>query len=164
MILAHIPTAMLVVVLASVVLPAVSAAVTRLHWDSSITGIITALLSTATGFLTEWGQAGSGFDWKTAAVTALASWLVAVATQSRILSGTALEARLLLFGNRSSVSAGEPDPTVGLDPTAPAADPTTQPAPLVQGTMAPPQTPPAVPVQPAQAPAPVDPAPVPPTA
>lgn len=133
--IASIPAPLLIAVLLSVVIPAVSALVTRLRWDSSITGLITLAMSGATGFVTEWGSAGAGFDWKAAAVTAAGSWLVAAVSQSKILSGTGLEARLLAFRSGPTVGPGEPDPTVGLDPSAAAppvdvpVDPT--PAPVV---------------------------------
>lgn len=117
--LAHLPLATWLGLLVSIVIPAASALLVKAHWDASVTGVLTLLLSTADGFLTQWAHAGSGFDWRAAAGTALMSWLIAALTQSKILSGTQLEARLLALGS-GVTPTGSPDPTAGLDYAKPA--------------------------------------------
>ena len=84
---------------ASVIIPAISAAVVREKWDTSITGVVTAFLAAGAGFLTEWGEHPHAFEWKTAAVAAFGSWLVASVAQARVYAGTRLEVWLRALGS-----------------------------------------------------------------
>lgn len=113
--LGAVPLPILVGVLLSVFAPVLSSLIAKEHWDQSITGALTLLISTAVGFFTEWGHAGGDFNWRTAAAASLLSWAVAIAAHSKILSVTDLGAKLLALGSPQP-SAGDPDPTLGLEP------------------------------------------------
>lgn len=131
----HASPALAAMLIASVLIPALTAAAHRERWDSSVTGIATLFLSTAAGFFTEWAQAGDGFRWTTAVIAALGSFIVAALTQSRVLAGTGLEAWLLALGNSMRDVTGNSDyndPTMGVDYDEP--NPTAAPPPTVEST------------------------------
>lgn len=97
--------------LASTGIPALSALISKAHWDSSITGFITLGLSSADGVLSEWAKDGAGFHWKAAVGTAALSYAVAALIQSRVLSGTQFESWLLSIGSNLGIGT---DPTDGI--------------------------------------------------
>jgi hypothetical protein len=132
----QLPQVAVIAFIASTIIPAFSAWVVREHWDSSITGVVTLGLSTADGFFSEWAKDGDSFNWKYAIGIALGSWAIAAITQSKILSGTQLEAWLLASDSRlkfddvdeSDAIEGPTDPTEGYPwEDAPAANPTASP-------------------------------------
>lgn len=96
---AQAPTAAIVGYLAAVVIPYLSALVTkRPGWW---TGALTLLLSAVDGVLSQWAAHGDGFDWKAAFGAALVSWVIAVISHQKILAGTPVEERLHAVGNGS---------------------------------------------------------------
>lgn len=92
-------TATLVAYVLSVGLPLLSSLLSRQHWPSELTGILTLLLSGLTGFGTEWAHAGSGFRWQAAASVALTSFVIAILSRYGIWRDTHLDAKLLLAGS-----------------------------------------------------------------
>jgi hypothetical protein len=96
----HAPLSMWIAIVSSVVIPGLSAALVKEHWDSSITGILTVGLSTADGFFAEWAKDGSNFNWRIGVGIAIGSWFIAAISQSKILSGTQFESWLLSLGSR----------------------------------------------------------------
>lgn len=130
--LAHLPTATIVGIVASVVIPGLSSLLAKAHWPSEVVGALTLLLSTADGFLSEWAKDGAGFAWKAAAGTAALSYLVALAARLGIFKGTALDAKLLAVGSRSvdDTGPGFIDEPLELPPHGgPAVEPASPPAP-----------------------------------
>lgn len=129
---AHLPLPLILATVASVLIPGLSALLAKAHWDQSLTGALTLGLSTALGFLTEWAHAGAGFDWRAAVGTAAVSWLVAAVSQSKILSGTALESWLLSIGSATPATVPEFAPAPAVTGSSPevAAMNTPQPRPL----------------------------------
>jgi hypothetical protein len=88
-------TAMIVGLIVSVVIPLLSALLTRAHWPVEIVGLLTALLATANGFFTEWANAGDRFRWQVALSTAIVSYVLAVAAHYGIWKGSTAEAKAL---------------------------------------------------------------------
>jgi hypothetical protein len=88
-------TAMIVGLIVSVVIPLLSALLTRAHWPTEVVGLLTVLLATANGFFTEWANAGDRFRWQVALSTAIVSYVLAVAAHYGIWKGTSTEARAL---------------------------------------------------------------------
>ena len=73
------------------------------HWPTEIQSIITIALGTATGFFTEWADAGTTFDWKTALGLSLGSLLIAIAARYGFWRETPLDAKLLSVGSKPDV-------------------------------------------------------------
>jgi hypothetical protein len=100
---AQLPAATVAGFIAATVIPYLSALVTR-HpgwW----TGAITLLLSALNGVFTQWAAHGDGFDWKAAVGAALISWVIAVVSHSKVLKGTAVEARLHAAGIKPATTS-----------------------------------------------------------
>lgn len=97
--LLHVNTALILSVVTAYVIPLLSALVTKA--PSAVTGLCTTLLAAISGFLAEWAASPNNFDWKTAAGTALAAWLVAVVAHSKTWAGSAVEQRLHSVGQSS---------------------------------------------------------------
>jgi hypothetical protein len=83
----------------SVVIPLLSSLLSRAHWPAEVSGLLTLLLSGATGFLTEWGRAGAGFNWHAAAAAAVVSFVIAVLSRYGLWKDTATDAALLNIGS-----------------------------------------------------------------
>lgn len=95
--LLHLDLAQILGLIVSVVIPLVSALLSRAHWPQEITGILTLAVSTADGFLTEWAHAGSSWDWKPALGQTIITFFLAVAAHYGVWKGTQTSAKLLAF-------------------------------------------------------------------
>lgn len=100
----HPSTAAVLGILISVVIPAVSSLLSRTHWDSFVTGLITLALATLNGFLVEWAHVGASFDWRGAVMAALSSYVIAVLVRMGLLKGTGFDGKLLAAGSAPHVS------------------------------------------------------------
>jgi hypothetical protein len=90
-------TALVLSVIASgLASPFLSALLTKA--PSFLTGALTTLIATASAFIAEWQANPNHFDWKQAASTALAGWLVALAVQKGWLAGTPTQMKLHATG------------------------------------------------------------------
>ena len=87
----------------SILIPLLTSLLAKAHWPTEIQSLITIVLATATGFLTEWIDAGSTFDWKTALGLSLGSMLVAIAARYGFWRETPLDAKLLSVGGKTDV-------------------------------------------------------------
>lgn len=103
-----LPPAVLIGLVASVFIPAVSSLVVRQHWDSFVAGFITLTLATATGFFSTWAANTGDFHWKAALGATFASWLVALMSRIGLLKGTALDGALVAVGSRRGPAANGP--------------------------------------------------------
>lgn len=93
----------LVLVLLSIVIPHVSSLISKRHWDTYWTGVITLVLSTVNGLVIEFfKEVNDHYSWKQAASMALTSWFVAFMTRFGILRGTQKDARLVAAGSDSN--------------------------------------------------------------
>lgn len=102
--LLHPNTALVLLLVTSLLIPLVSSFLTRAHWSAQATGIITMLLAAIGGFATEWSNSPNlnHYDWKTAAGTALFSFVVAVAAHYGVWAGGPAESRLRAFGKKKT--------------------------------------------------------------
>lgn len=93
-----ISTATVISLAVSLVIPAVSALVSK---NRAIAGFVTPLLAAANGFLTELGSVPDlgRYDWKAGLGTAIISYLLAVAGHYGIWKGTSTEQTLLAAGS-----------------------------------------------------------------
>jgi len=99
--IAHlIPLATLLSFLSGYAIPYVSALVSKTN--SWWTGLVTIVLSTLSGFLSEWAAVGDKFDWKAAALTSIVTAAIAWGSHSKWLKGTAIETLLLKFGTKQA--------------------------------------------------------------
>lgn len=92
----HMPLAVVAGILAANVIPYLSALATKA--PTWATGALTLLLAGLDGFFAAWAAQGDQFDWRGAAGTALAAWVVAIMQHRAVLSGTATESRLHSVG------------------------------------------------------------------
>lgn len=99
--LLHLDAAHLAALIVSVIIPLVSSLLARAHWPSEVVGLLTLVVSTVNGFAAQWADAGSGFDWKPALGTAVASFVVAVLSRYGLWRGTQTDARALAFPRRA---------------------------------------------------------------
>lgn len=83
----------------SIGLPLISSLLSRQHWPSEVTGVLTLLLSTLTGLGTEWAHAGSGFRWQAAASVALTSFIIAILSRYGLWKDTSVDTKALLVGS-----------------------------------------------------------------
>lgn len=96
-----INTAVIVSLVVSVVIPLVSSLLSRTHWPSEVTGLITLALSCANGFFTEWNEAGSEhFDWRAGLALAVQSFIVAALARGALWRGTKTDEKVLALGSR----------------------------------------------------------------
>jgi len=103
----NLATALALVV--SVVLPLVSSLLTKESMPAEVRGILTLLLATVTGFVTEWAHAAASSDvsfrWQAAAGTAAVSFVIAVLSRYGLWRGTATDAKALAVGSKPSHTA-----------------------------------------------------------
>lgn len=88
----NLPVPVIVAFLTANVIPYLSALATR--GPSWLTGMVTVTLSLASGFLSDWAAAGSGFDWRSALGASFGTWVVASLHHWKVLSGTEVETKL----------------------------------------------------------------------
>jgi hypothetical protein len=88
-------TATTVLLIVSVIIPLLSSLLSRAHWPSEVTGILTLVLSTANGFFVEWSNAGDNFHWKQAVLNSVVSFFVAIASRYGLWKATTTDAVLL---------------------------------------------------------------------
>jgi len=96
-------TAVIISLVVSVVIPLFSSLLSRTHWPSEVTGLLTVALATANGFFTQWSQTTDEFQWKSALLLSLGSFLVAVAKRVALWRGTQTDAKLLAVGSKTTV-------------------------------------------------------------
>lgn len=71
--------------LVGVVLPLLVGLVTTRATDPAVKAVLLALLSAATGLVSEWIATPHGFDWRVAGLTALGAFLTAVGSHFGLL-------------------------------------------------------------------------------
>ena len=93
-------TALILLLVTSLVIPLVSELLSKAHWSEQATGLITMLLAAVGGFCTEWSQSPNmdHYDWKTAAGAALLAFVIAVAAHYGVWKGGSLAAKLRTVG------------------------------------------------------------------
>lgn len=99
----HPDTLTVLFILASVVIPFISRALTSVHLDTFWVGVVSAVLATANGFIATWQAApdASHYNWQLAASASVLSFLVAVVGgQHGLLKATHLEQRLAVWPNK----------------------------------------------------------------
>lgn len=116
----NLDVAQIVGLIASVIIPLVSAALSRTKWPQEITGILTLVVSTADGFFTEWAHAGSNWDWKPALGQTIITFALAVAAHYGIWRGTQTQAKVLAFP-QSKPAPSQPAPVAPPPAVPPAA-------------------------------------------
>lgn len=120
--LLNLDVAQIVGLIASVIIPLVSAALSRTKWPQEITGILTLVVSTADGFFTEWAHAASNWDWKPALGQTIITFALAVAAHYGIWKGTQTQAKVLAFpAPKPAQPAPAPEPAPAAPPPAAAA-------------------------------------------
>lgn len=98
-------TASILAIVLSIVIPGISALAERIGIPQQFSGIVTAIIAAANGFITEWAQSSNAntYDWRTALGLALGSLAVAGISHFVITSGH-IEAKL---AGRAPSVAGE---------------------------------------------------------
>lgn len=101
----HWDTAQTLAVMASLIIPGVSALLAKGKIPANVAGFLTLVLAAVTGFVTTWADSSNSthYDWKTAAGTALFSLVVAVGAHYGFWKGTEVQAHLLAIGNSRPV-------------------------------------------------------------
>lgn len=109
----YLDTSTVLMVATSVLIPLLSSLLSRAHWPSEVTGLLTLLIAAASGFLTDWYAAPNAthYDWKTAAVLAGVAYLTAVLARIQLWAGTKTDAKLLAVGSKQAAVA-PPTPAV----------------------------------------------------
>lgn len=82
------------------VLPVAVGVVTKSTTSAGLKAILLAAFSCASGFLSEWGEAGDGFMWSTALFTWGATFVTAVAMHFGVWKPTGVAAKAQEVGNR----------------------------------------------------------------
>jgi peptidoglycan/LPS O-acetylase OafA/YrhL len=90
---------LVVLLLVSLVVPLVSALATKR--PGLATGLLTLLLATVVGFLTEWADGGDQYDWRRGLYNAALSFLLAALAHSKIYKGSQIEKDLHAVGSTS---------------------------------------------------------------
>jgi hypothetical protein len=90
----------------SVAIPLISALLYRAQWNRTVVGLLSLLLATANGFLTEWAAAPSRYDWQDGIWRAALSFGVVVAAHYGVWKDTPAEGRLLAVGSKPSATRG----------------------------------------------------------
>lgn len=103
---AHLPWPLVAGFIAANVIPYLSALATKA--PTWATGAVTALLSTANGFLSTWAAQGSHFDVRAALGAAAISFVVAFLHHKALLSGTNVQAHLHAIGNAARGAGSTP--------------------------------------------------------
>lgn len=97
----NLATALALIV--SVLLPLASSLLTKQSMPAEVRGILTLLLATVTGFVTEWAHAAASSDvsfrWQAAAGTAAVSFVIAVLARYGLWKGTVTDAKALAVGS-----------------------------------------------------------------
>jgi hypothetical protein len=97
-----VDTAFLLSMSLSFVIPLLSSLLSRTHWPSEVTALLTLAIAAVNGFLTESAQSSdvNHYNWKHALMIALGSWIVAVLARLGIWQGTKTDAKALAIGSR----------------------------------------------------------------
>lgn len=103
-----LPPAVLIGLIASVFIPALSSLVVREHWDKFWAGIITLTLSTADGFFSTWAANTVTFHWKAAIGATFFSWIVALMSRIGLLKNTGVDDKLVAAGSGHPAIAPNP--------------------------------------------------------
>ena len=97
-------TALILSLLLSIVIPGVASLLNVGRLSPAVSGPITLLLAALNGFLTEWAAAPNHFAWQPAALTALASYVIAALARHQLWAGTRTDAHLLAIGKPAAVT------------------------------------------------------------
>jgi hypothetical protein len=92
-------TATILSLITSIAIPGVSALLAK---HAAMAGVLSPILATASGFLSEWAAAPGHYDWKAGALTAVISYGVAVAAHYGLWKGTTYESSLLKVGSNAA--------------------------------------------------------------
>ena len=95
--------------LTSIVIPGLSSLLNVGKLPPNVSALITLALAAVNGFLTEWATSSGPFNWRAAALTALASYVVAALARVQLWAGTRTDAKLLAIG-KPPRPAGMPPP------------------------------------------------------
>ena len=95
--------------LTSIVIPGLSSLLNVGKLPPNVSALITLLLAAVNGFLTQWATASGPFNWRAAALTELASYVVAALARIQLWAGTKTDAKLLAIGKPATVP-GMPPP------------------------------------------------------
>jgi hypothetical protein len=95
-------TATVIAFVVSILIPAISSLVTSVKWPPEIAGYVTLFLSAANGFFTEWGAHPHDYHWQAGLVTAIISYLIAVASRLQLWQGTTIDHHLIAFPYRAA--------------------------------------------------------------
>lgn len=98
--LLHPDLATAIALAVSVGIPALSALLAKSKCPPNLAGMLTLLLASVNGVLTEALGTGHGFNWPHAISVAALSYVVAVLSHYGLLKGTPAEAKLLAVGNK----------------------------------------------------------------
>lgn len=103
----HLPTAVVVALIAANGIPYLTALVHRQRWPSFALGLTTMVLSVADGFFSTWAASpdAADYDWKAAVGVSISAFFIAAVQHSKVLKGTGVEAALLAAGNRTTAPA-----------------------------------------------------------
>lgn len=115
--------AIILMLVTSYAIPGVAALLTAAKWPSAVTGVISLVLASFSGFLTE-AQAEPHYDWKHGALLALGSLVTALIAHKQLWDG-ALANWLHSFGSKvtdlgpGSIDDPEPVADIPLPPITP---------------------------------------------
>lgn len=98
-----IPYALLISLLTSTLIPAVSSLVSRQHWPTEITALITVILAAVSGFAAQAASAGD-FHLNTALLYSLLTYVIAAVARSQFWRGTTTDAKLLAVGSKKAAA------------------------------------------------------------
>ena len=103
---AHLDPAVVAAFVVSVVIPAVSATISR--WGRNVAGVLTLVLAAANGFFSEWASAGNGYNWRQGLAIGLGSLFVAVLSHYGLWKDTQAESQLLALFTKKPVAVAPP--------------------------------------------------------
>lgn len=100
----HVDTASMLAIFLSVIIPFISSLVSKSHWDSFWTGVVTMVIAAANGFVTTWADSPTPnhYDWYNALGISLGSLVVAFLTRQVALQGTRMDAKLVAVGSKAA--------------------------------------------------------------
>ena len=96
-----VDTAFMLALITGTIIPLVSSLLSKTHWSSGVTGVITMALAAISGFFTEWAQSSnaSHYDWKHAVLIAIGTLLMAFLGRNVAWKGSKTDAKLLAIGS-----------------------------------------------------------------
>lgn len=92
-------TALIIFAVVSLLIPLLSSLLVKAHWPAEVAGLLTLVLATANGLLTQWADQGSAFNWHAALSAAFVSLIIAFQARARIWLGSKTDAKALAVGS-----------------------------------------------------------------